>query len=184
MDQEGQIRRFSKICNSTSLLDRSSCEFGLHELYICTIIVLLLFVLCLGERGCRSSILRVVDTGASTCTRGIVSRRAFIDRFAAVTARVSSRTFIIPRQPYLSESFALPAAVFFRFGVGILHSMENATQFVHGTPRLAASQRTYSRQPSCACTARHLKYEHDRRPQHVAFWRIIGYLSCMTGLFR
>jgi hypothetical protein len=41
-------------------------------------------------------------------------------------------------------------------------------------------------QPStfCACTARHLKYECDRRPQHVAFWRILGYLSCMTGLFR
>lgn len=33
--------------------------------------------------------------------------------------------------------------VFFRFGAGILHSMEKATQFVQGTPRLAASQRTY-----------------------------------------
>lgn len=41
---------------------------------------------------------------------------------------------------YLSVSF-LPA-VFFRFGAGILHSMEKATQLVHGTPRLAASQRT------------------------------------------
>jgi hypothetical protein len=37
---------------------------------------------------------------------------------------------------------AAAACVFFRFGVGILHSMEKATQFVHGTPRLAASQRT------------------------------------------
>jgi len=47
--------------------------------------------------------------------------------------------------PYLSESFALPVAVvvFFLFGVGILHSMEKATQFVHGTPKLAASHRTY-----------------------------------------
>jgi hypothetical protein len=43
---------------------------------------------------------------------------------------------------YLSESFALAAVVFFRLGVGILHSMEKATQLVHGTPKLAASQRT------------------------------------------
>lgn len=39
------------------------------------------------------------------------------------------------------------AAVFFRLGVGILHSMEKATQLVHGTPKLAASHRTYIRQP-------------------------------------
>lgn len=32
---------------------------------------------------------------------------------------------------------------FFRFGVGILHSIPKATQLVHGTPRLAASHRTY-----------------------------------------
>ena len=49
-------------------------------------------------------------------------------------------------QTYLSVSFAFPAAppaVFFLFGTGILHSIENATQFVHGTPRLAASHLTY-----------------------------------------
>jgi hypothetical protein len=34
---------------------------------------------------------------------------------------------------------------FLRFGVGILHSMEKATQLVQGTPKLAASQRTCSR---------------------------------------
>jgi hypothetical protein len=33
---------------------------------------------------------------------------------------------------------------FFRFGTGILHSMEKATQLVHGTPSEAASQRTAS----------------------------------------
>lgn len=44
---------------------------------------------------------------------------------------------------YLSESRDLPCA-FFLFGVGILHSMENATQLVHGTPRLAASHRTWT----------------------------------------
>ncbi len=34
------------------------------------------------------------------------------------------------------------AWLFLRFGVGILHSIEKATQLVQGTPRLAASQRT------------------------------------------
>jgi hypothetical protein len=34
---------------------------------------------------------------------------------------------------------------FLRFGVGILHSIEKATQLVQGTPKLAASQRTCSR---------------------------------------
>lgn len=42
---------------------------------------------------------------------------------------------------HLSDSF-LPL-VFLRFGVGILHSIWKATQFVHGTPRLAASHRTW-----------------------------------------
>lgn len=42
----------------------------------------------------------------------------------------------------LSESFCL-LPVFFLFGLGILHSILKATQLVHGTPRLAASQRTY-----------------------------------------
>ena len=46
------------------------------------------------------------------------------------------------RWPYLSESLPLPD-VFFRLGVGILHSMLKATQFVHGTPSEAASHRTY-----------------------------------------
>lgn len=48
------------------------------------------------------------------------------------------------RYPYpLSSSLPLiPDAIFFRFGVGILHSIEKATQFVHGTPRDAASHRT------------------------------------------
>ena len=41
---------------------------------------------------------------------------------------------------HLSESFDFPA--FFRFGGGILHSIEKATQLVHGTPKEAASQRT------------------------------------------
>ena len=40
---------------------------------------------------------------------------------------------------HLSSSFF--PAVFFLFGARILHSMEKATQFVHGTPKLAASQR-------------------------------------------
>lgn len=43
---------------------------------------------------------------------------------------------------HLSESFAALACVFFLLGCGILQSIEKATQFVHGTPRLAASHRT------------------------------------------
>jgi hypothetical protein len=50
-----------------------------------------------------------------------------------------------PVKQYLSESLVRPPCVFLRFGVGILHSMEKATQLVHGTPRLAASHRTCTR---------------------------------------
>jgi len=42
----------------------------------------------------------------------------------------------------LSESLTFVDCNLFRFGVGILHSMEKATQFVQGTPKLAASHRT------------------------------------------
>jgi hypothetical protein len=59
--------------------------------------------------------------------------------------------------------------------------MENATQLVHGTPKLAASQRTYIRQPFVL-----------QRPQFHNLISMtsnsmdpfgeIGYLSCMTGL--
>jgi len=34
---------------------------------------------------------------------------------------------------YLASSFVLEVVVRFRFGTGILHSIEKATQFVHGT---------------------------------------------------
>jgi hypothetical protein len=45
---------------------------------------------------------------------------------------------------YLSESLVCAPlfCAFFRLGVGMRHSIEKATQLVHGTPRLAASQRT------------------------------------------
>ena len=54
----------------------------------------------------------------------------------------------------LSSSFALLVWFFFRFGTGILHSMENATQFVHGTPKEAASQRTYITSVLTKCLTR------------------------------
>lgn len=45
---------------------------------------------------------------------------------------------------YLSESLVVEAVwVFFLLGVGILHSIWKATQLVQGTPREAASQRTF-----------------------------------------
>lgn len=43
---------------------------------------------------------------------------------------------------YLSSSLDLCMLFFLRFGTGILHSMENATQLVQGTPNEAASHRT------------------------------------------
>lgn len=43
----------------------------------------------------------------------------------------------------LSESFEGLLWVFFLLGGGIMHSIEKATQLVHGTPRLAASHRTF-----------------------------------------
>jgi hypothetical protein len=58
-------------------------------------------------------------------------------RASASTARRGMRV-----STNLSPSLGL-AWVFFRFGVGMRHSMEKAVQFVQGTPRLAASQRTW-----------------------------------------
>jgi len=78
-------------------------------------------------------------------------------------------------QSYLSVSLTFPAepAVFFRFGTGILHSMENATQFVHGTPRLAASHRTYNLTiSSCALI------DHSTRP----FSLLVGEVSHVVAL--
>lgn len=51
-------------------------------------------------------------------------------------------------ETYLCESWALTVAVFLRFGAGMRHSMEKAVQLVQGTPRLAASQRTWRHQLS------------------------------------
>ena len=56
-----------------------------------------------------------------------------------VSSRPCSTTF--RNAAHLSVSFAL-VWVFFRFGVGMRHSMEKAVQLVQGTPRLAASHRT------------------------------------------
>lgn len=42
----------------------------------------------------------------------------------------------------LASSLGFDVFVRFRLGTGIRHSIENATQFVHGTPSEAASQRT------------------------------------------
>jgi hypothetical protein len=96
MDQKSQIRRFSEICDPASLLDRSSCEFGLHELCVSAIVFLALFVLRLGEGRRRGSIRSIVDAVAPACARRLISRGAFIDTFAAVAARVSSRTLVTP----------------------------------------------------------------------------------------
>jgi hypothetical protein len=70
-------------------------------------------------------------------------RRSLRTRLSAVDASKVSCA-----GAYLSDSF-LPD-VFFLLGVGILQSMEKATQLVQGTPRLAASHRTYrNREHGC-----------------------------------
>lgn len=66
---------------------------------------------------------------------------------------------------HLSESLDCVEAAtcaFLRLGVGMRHSIENATQLVHGTPRLAASQRTYIRRCEHAC--------HDSRGLEMPRW--------------
>lgn len=44
--------------------------------------------------------------------------------------------------PSSGSSLVFVDVALFLFGAGIRHSMEKATQLVHGTPREAASQRT------------------------------------------
>lgn len=51
-------------------------------------------------------------------------------------------TMLLLSSRSLLDSFCLED-VFFRLGEGILHSILKATQLVQGTPRLAASQRTF-----------------------------------------
>ena len=70
---------------------------------------------------------------------------------------------------HLSVSFFPP--VFFRLGAGILHSIEKATQLVHGTPKLAASQRTWE---SILCES------GIRTNLHMI--EVMLYLSCVAGL--
>lgn len=61
---------------------------------------------------------------------------------------------------YLSESLVVEAVwVFFLLGVGILHSIWKATQLVQGTPREAASQRTFLLFKKTGCQSR---YFNDR----------------------
>lgn len=61
---------------------------------------------------------------------------------------------------YLSESLVVEAVwVFFLLGVGILHSIWKATQLVQGTPREAASQRTFLLFKNTDCQS---KYFNDR----------------------
>ena len=78
--------------------------------------------------------LRLLEISSRRCLRGHCIR-------ASVSAFPSATIL----HPYLSTSF-FPLPVFLRFGLGILHSMPKAVQFVHGTPKLAASHRTCRRQ--------------------------------------
>ena len=82
---------------------------------------------------------------------------------------------------YLSESLLPP--VFFRLGVGILHSIEKATQFVHGTPRLAASHRTYISSEHCrtrSTTLDNIPCVRGMSKDRLA--TLPSYISCPTHL--
>ena len=95
--------------------------------------------------------LSVVKAIASRCIcergRGVCQRRLITSGVSSLTNRLNisqstARQAERKSRSCLSESFDFPC-VFFLLGVGILHSMEKATQFVHGTPKLAASHRTW-----------------------------------------
>lgn len=92
---------------------------------------------------------------------------------------------------YRVSSLALEE-FFFRFGDGILHSIEKATQLVQGTPRLAASQRTWSGRGlelvwGSLATERQGKRGKQQRPKKIAIFRRIKkrsstHLTSMTCL--
>lgn len=101
---------------------------------------------------------------------GLAAQRALLrDNGGLFTARTRSACLLSSRScraTHPSESFLLD--VFFRLGEGILHSMPKAVQFVQGTPRLAASQRTCSALVSFHCavsrsgTGGYEPFEHGR----------------------
>lgn len=112
----------------------------------------LLLGLCFGQGGGGQAIMIMVF---APTLRNIIAHRIFgrwrgrANGVCSITISSQSASILrarrcdrFARKAHLSESFAFPCA-FFLFGAGILHSMEKATQLVHGTPRLAASQRTY-----------------------------------------
>ncbi len=109
----------------------------------------------------------------SLCPESFRQRGALLN----VTARCRNGGFRHGVIPHLSESLALAWAVRLRLGGGILHSIEKATQLVHGTPRLAASHRT------CAVgllgpATRGSSYHVVARRERV----VAPYLSCMACL--
>jgi hypothetical protein len=61
---------------------------------------------------------------------------------------------------YLSASLARDVVVFLRLGAGMRHSMEKAVQLVHGIPKEAASQRTYSAVMLCFCGPMYPCYDY------------------------
>lgn len=129
MNKKCQIWGFTKVSNSSSLFDRRSRKLGLHELCISLLVAFPLLVLCFRE-WCRwGSILGSIHTISSgaMCARRIISGGTVIDSISTITAVVNVWLWGTGVRRYLSESFCFPPWVFFRFGVGILHSIENAT---------------------------------------------------------
>ena len=108
--------------------------------------------------------------GAPVRLRRVGRGRVVVFTLASRRKKASANpvSAVTSKETHLSESFDFDCA-FFLFGAGILHSMENATQLVHGTPRLAASQRT--------CVAMH---QHHRRRSRLRAPQQRGRAGCAS----
>ena len=136
MDQKRQIGGFAQVSYSASFLDWSTGEFGLHKLSHRTVVGGLLGSLSLRDLSRGNAIGRVDGDsrlGQRLC-KARVSGSLGLLRLVGFTAIQQSDTDLQQRcSTYLPSSLDLARAVRFRLGIGMRHSIENATQLVHGT---------------------------------------------------
>lgn len=134
-----------------------------------------------GSRGIR--ILRLfVRTFTSVTVLGAWQRSASVVEVISASSNSAGSGTRRGAETYLSESLFpwLPAVfwAFFRLGVGMRHSIWKATQLVQGTPRLAASHRTWTNGHSQSTGAR----EKEMQALSCGLQRASAYLSGMAGL--
>lgn len=151
----GVIQGQTQVCHPSGLFDRCSGKLRPHKLRIDSGISCNLGEFVVGVIRRRRSVLM----WRYICLRGSIKvhRITIHGRWRSPNCRTTSVAAVRAggpsakilqnsRRPYSLSSF-FPPTIFFLLGVGILQSMEKATQLVQGTPRLAASQRTYRCQP-------------------------------------